>query len=104
MSFRFNICWLSALLALTFLAGCAATPSTEAQAIQDAQTRDVTECQRVARVYGTAEGFFLSETAALTRAQNEALEKAVEVNATHVVWLNVEEGLTSYISGDAFRC
>ncbi|TVP60004.1 MAG: hypothetical protein EA349_02140 [Halomonadaceae bacterium] len=92
------------LLALLLLVGCAATPSPEAQAIQDAQSQDVAECQRVARVYGTAEGFFLSEAAALTQAQNEALERAVSVNATHVVWINVEEGLTSYVSGDAYRC
>lgn len=92
------------LLVFSLVAGCAASLSPEAERIAEVRAQEVSGCDLVARITGTAEGVFLSETALRQRAQSAALEKAVEAKATHVVWTNLEDERSSYVSGDAYRC
>lgn len=92
------------LLLFSLLAGCAASLSPEAERIAEVRAQEVTDCELVARITGTSEGVFLSDTSLRHRARNAALEKAVEANATHVVWTNLEDERSSYVSGDAYRC
>lgn len=92
------------LLFTGLMIGCAAQPSPEAQRIVDARAQDVRNCEEVGEVQGSASGFSLSPAAAMTRARNEALEKAAEQRATHVVWHDVEEGMTPWVRGTAYRC
>ncbi|MDX1589616.1 MAG: hypothetical protein R3296_11825 [Oleiphilaceae bacterium] len=91
-------------LGATLLSACATPLSPEAESIREVRASEVSGCDKVARVSGTAEGFYLSPTAQLQQAQNAALEKAVEANATHVVWTSLEEELSSYVAADAYRC
>jgi|GEM_PF-582181 len=100
----FRLPLLFLVLAPLVLTACSARPSPEAQRIQDALPRDVANCEMVQEVYGTAQGFHLSESAAMTTARNMALEQAATARATHVVWTNIEDGLSSYITGTAYRC
>ena len=95
---------LGAILPLVLIAGCATPLSPEADRILDARSQDVKNCEEAGDVQGSASGFSLSPAGAMTRARNEALEKAAEKRATHVVWHDVEEGMTPWVRGTAYRC
>ena len=86
--------------------GCSTTPTGWAAKILEADDRGVENCKFVGNVEGSLAygGLFAQETG-LKRAKIEGLEKAADLGATHLVWLNAEKGFTGAdANGRAYRC
>lgn len=92
------------LLAVVLVTGCAASYSPEAQKVREAHESEVRECERIGEVYGHASGFHWSSGEAMQSARNQALERAYERNATHLVWRHAEDSITPEVEGIAYRC
>jgi len=86
------------------LAGCATHYSPQAQKIHEAHENEVRDCQRIGEVYGRASGFHWSQGEAMQSARNQALERAYERNATHLVWRHGDDSITPEVRGIAYRC
>lgn len=89
---------------LALVSGCASPLSPKAERIVEARHSDVRDCREVGDVRGHASGFHWSSAAAMNSARDQALEQAADRDATHVVWDNIEEGMTAYTAGTAYRC
>lgn len=84
---------------ISVFTGCAAPNSTS---IIDASELVVKDCEFVQYVYGNS---LLKQTIGITRAQNDAREKAQELDATHIVWKQTNVNWdSSSASGDAYKC
>ena len=95
---------LCATLIIMLLPGCAAQYSPQAQQVREAHESEVENCQRIGEVYGSASGFHWSQGEAMQSARNQALERARERNATHLVWRHAEDSITPQAQGVAYRC
>lgn len=95
---------LCVTLLIMMLAGCATQYSPKAQEVREAHEREVQDCERIGEVYGSASGFHWSQGEAMQSARNQALERAHERNATHMVWRHAEDSITPEVQGIAYRC
>lgn len=89
---------------LVLLGGCAAGYSPEAERVREAHENEVTDCEQIGEVYGSSSGFHWSSGEAMHNARNKALERAHELNASHVVWQHTESSITPEVQGMAYRC
>jgi len=86
------------------LISCAATP--KAKTIIEIDPNMTTDCTFLQSVHGhSAWGDTCIFTFGLTNAKNQALNRAAELGATHIVWTNLRSGLGgANVSGRAYRC
>lgn len=92
------------LLTVLVLAGCATPYSPQARKVQEAHEKDVRDCERIGEIQGSASGFHWSPGEAQQSARNQALERAQEQGATHMVWRHAEDSITPRVLGVAYRC
>lgn len=94
------------ILAALFMAACSTTPSKEAAQIIEADERGTENCKFLGTVEGSSNyGGLAAQEVGLKRAKNEALEKAYELGATHIVWGNTSKGYWGgNAAGRAYRC
>ncbi|MDH5612242.1 MAG: DUF4156 domain-containing protein [Gammaproteobacteria bacterium] len=92
------------IITISLLTGCATTLSDKALSVQLADTNMVKECQLLNTVEGssTVSGLMISQ--GIQNARNEAIEKAAELGATHIVITNSIGGSSPYVSGNAYKC
>lgn len=91
---------------LLFLTGCVSKPTAEATKIIEADEKMVSQCKFLGNVDGSSTfGGILADDLHQS-AKSEALEKAVQLNATHIVWTSVQKGFDSGASllGKAYSC
>ena len=95
---------LGTTLFIMLLAGCATQYSPQAQKVREAHESEVKDCERIGEIYGHASGFHWSQGEAMQSARNQALERAHERDATHLVWKHAEDSITPAVRGIAYRC
>ncbi len=84
------------------VAGCATPVETN---IVDARASDVEGCEDLGTVSGSNAIFVgLSASVGRTHAQNDALNQAAHLRATHVVWRERGTSLTNEWVGTAYAC
>ncbi|MBC7743238.1 MAG: hypothetical protein H7061_13655 [Bdellovibrionaceae bacterium] len=91
---------------LLFSIGCVSQPTARAKQIIEADEKMVSNCKFLGNVDGSSTfGGILADDLHQS-AKSEALEKAVQLNATHVVWTSVQKGFDSGASllGNAYSC
>lgn len=86
------------------IAGCAIAPTAAASRVQEADSQMVLSCKYVGDVQGSSGWGNLAASAGMENAKNEAREKAAQLGATHVVWVNITGGYSPYASGKAYKC
>jgi O-acetyl-ADP-ribose deacetylase (regulator of RNase III) len=96
-----------AVLLLIVIPGCASGVGSAPPpaGITVANSEMVSNCKYVSDVYGTSPfyGVFLSK--ALPQARQAAMQEAVTLGATHVVFTSTSTGYGSTsVSGQAYRC
>lgn len=84
------------LIWLLCVVGCGS--KTAASRVVDAEDANLTDCQFVQKVHGSASG---TDDDVATRAKNDARRQAAAAGATHIRWL---VPCCSTVEGDAFRC
>lgn len=95
------------LIIVLILAGCAsgigsAPPPT---GITVADSKMVADCEFVSDVHGTSAFYGVFVNKALTQARHVAMEEALRLDATHVVFTSTATGYGSTAaSGRAYRC
>lgn len=92
------------LISGTLLAGCATGLSRQAQAVQAADERMVSKCTFLGEVQGSSGWGNLAASAGMQNARNEAQEKAAQIGATHIVWMNIAGGFSPFAVGRAYKC
>lgn len=93
-----------AILAALALTGCATHLSAPAQKIQAADEKMVENCQFLGMVNGTSAFGNLTAKTGMQNASNEALERAVGLGATHIVWVNITGAYSCSAVGRAYQC
>ncbi len=99
-----NIWMFICVLNVVSFIGCATVLSSKAAAVLDADQKIVESCKFVGSVTGTSGWGDLVEAVGIRNAKNEAREKATRLNATHIVWTNVEGGHNPQVTANAYRC
>ncbi|MGZ3769535.1 MAG: hypothetical protein ACXVCP_12445 [Bdellovibrio sp.] len=76
-----------------FLAGCATNRTAEAQRIVETDENAIKSCHLLGEVSGSSHyGGFAMQEFGKTNAKNEAVNQAVNMQATHLVWKKAEGG------------
>ena len=88
------------LLALLLLSGCITVQSSVRVVAPD----QVDDCRYLADVTGSGFGGLFAGENARRAAEQEALDAAEELGATHVAWYSSEAGFVSSVAGRAYRC
>lgn len=89
---------------MTFLAGCTAMNS---DTIQYASMADVKGCVFLGDVEGSAvrtQLDFHDDAMRLMDAESDAIDQAVALNATHIVWGNRGRNAVTFVTGKAYKC
>lgn len=89
---------------LLVLVGCATTLSAKGRTIQETDPAHVSSCAPLGLVSGSSSQGNLLASAGMRNAQNEAIEKAADRGATHVVWQQIAAGYSPSASAMAYRC
>ncbi len=99
---------MSAILILIIcisLGGGCAKLLPRPEGIRAADERTVTGCEFLGTVGGSSGWAWLVQEAALESAEAEALNKAVEMGATHLIWTqNESSGWSERVWGRAYKC
>lgn len=95
---------VAALAAMGALIGCASKPTPRAAKVRVATAAEVKKCEFLGRVSGSSahEGYGL--VYGRDKAKNDALDVAAALGATHVVWIEVTDGLNPTATARAYRC
>jgi hypothetical protein len=94
-------------LACLLIAGCAAGVGSmpPPAGITVADSKMVANCTYVGDVHGTSPFYGVFVNTALTQTRQVAMEEAVKLGATHVVFTSTSTGYGSTAaSGQAYRC
>jgi hypothetical protein len=92
-----------AVLSVAFLSsGCITARSAAASRIQEADASMVTGCTYAGEVFGASSEE--DPAVGITNAKTQALEQAVSLRASHVVWNSLVAGKRPNVSGKAYRC
>lgn len=98
----FLIVLMSSVSSIT---GCATSRSAEAIRVQEADNAMVANCIFLGEVEAKSGwGGIFGASTGRENAKNEALEKAVQLGATHVVWTDVGGFFVPSATGRAYRC
>jgi hypothetical protein len=98
-SSRFSL----AVLSVGFLSsGCITARSTAASRIQEGDANMVSGCTYAGEVFGASSEE--DPDIGITNAKTQALEQAVSLRASHVVWNSLIAGKRPTVSGKAYRC
>lgn len=95
---------ITTLLCVLLVSSCATTPSPAASRIQAADQATVAGCTFVGDVSGSSGWGNLAASEGMQNAKNEGLERAAEMGATHVMWVNIAGGYSPYATGKAYKC
>lgn len=93
---------LGFLCLLVFLTGCVLKPSYRAQQIRPAYPEMVVDCTLLGGVTGTSDIAYTEY--GLQKAKYEALDKAAQLGATHIVWTELTDKIRATAQGRAYRC
>lgn len=87
------------------LAGCASVSPQAAMAVTPARLADVAACRYLGDVTGASRLYGLFVESGLERARADAVQRAHELGATHLVWSppGVQYGATA-VTASAYRC
>jgi len=106
--FRCLTSWMLLIVLMSTLSsinGCATSRSAGAIRVQEADKTAVANCSYLGEVEGASGwGGFLGASTGKENAKNEALEKAVQLGATHVVWTDVGGFFVPSATGRAYKC
>lgn len=86
------------------LSGCSTSPSRAALMIRYADINGVSDCEYLGPVRGTSGWGGIVNGVGINNAENEALNKAARIGATHIVNKNASGGWGSTFLADAYRC
>ena len=86
------------------ISSCATTLTKSAQQIAPADEKSVASCKIVGDVQGSSGWGNAAASVGMQNATNETLERAAELGATHIVWVNVTGAYVSTAHGRAYRC
>ncbi|MBC7466991.1 MAG: hypothetical protein H7256_13465 [Bdellovibrio sp.] len=91
---------------VAFFSGCVTSISKDASLIKEADEKAIQSCTFLGNVDGSATFAGITADGLHESAKSEALDKAVQLKATHVVWLSVQKGFDSGASvlGKAYAC
>lgn len=95
------------LIATLAATGCASAPSNQAAQITEADETMVAGCEFLGSVYGKTVYGGMANDLAVNNAKNNALEKAVKLGATHIVYTELSGGnvnRTGHVTARAYRC
>lgn len=94
------------LISLSLLLnGCATSPSSEAQKIQESDEGRMASCKILGTVSGNSSWGGWTAAGLKESAMTEALNQAGKLGATHIVWQNVVQSNSGGIAtGRAYRC
>ena len=80
------------------------SPSRSAANIIPADPKDVVSCKLLGAVEGSSGWGNIAASAGMENAKTEALERASQLGATHIVWTNIAGGYAPYATAKAYRC
>lgn len=94
------------IVLLAFLAGCVYQPSKESLVIKQVPEEQVQACHYLGNVFGTSGYTNLALDFGEQNARNEALNRAANLGATHVVWQGITKEWNTDVSvaAGAYRC
>ena len=84
--------------------GCATNPSGAGMMVRFADINGVSDCQYLGPVNGSSGWGGLMNDVGVNNAQNEALDKAARLGATHIVNKSSSGGWGSTFLADAYKC
>jgi hypothetical protein len=84
--------------------GCATGLSAAGAKIRDADPETIEGCRYLGEVHGSSGWGNLAASTGIQNAKNEAIESAVAMGATHILWTNIAGGYSPYVSGRAYTC
>jgi hypothetical protein len=86
------------------LYGCVSA-SPKAQSIKEADERMIANCEFLGTISSSSGWGGVAREGGLQNAKNDALNKAAEKGATHLIWTNVDESWWSpRVAGRAYLC
>ena len=93
------------VLILLFLSSCTTAPSIEASKIVEADENRVSSCRFLGSVHGDSTFGAITPEGLNQKARSNALESALALGATHIVWnSNVKTMDSSSVFGKAYDC
>jgi hypothetical protein len=104
-SFNAAVCLLFVLLLI--MSGCAPTLSPTAANIKQVSKEIVSECKYLGKVTGSSQvggQVAVAYHSGKDRAEGDALEKAAQLGATHIVWRQLTDGTPVVAIGDVYLC
>lgn len=89
-------------LMLFMVGGCVLKPSYRAQQVRPAYPEMVVDCTFLGGVTGTSDLAYTEY--GLQKARYSALDKAAQLGATHIVWVELDDKIRATAQGRAYRC
>jgi len=103
VSLRRLICFV--LAGATLSTGCAGTLPPHVPGITIVEEASTVNCEYLDNVHGTSAWYGLFANKGYENARLEALEQAVAIGASHLIWLPIAQPYGSTeVRGKAFRC
>jgi uncharacterized lipoprotein len=104
MKLRSSLAAVILVVVVPLLAACSTSRSAAAQKVQEADSSMVAGCTFLGDVSGTSGWGGLAASTGIEYAKNQALDQAAKKGATHVVWNTLAGGMSSSVSGKAYKC
>lgn len=90
------------VIMLCTVAGCASYKSNGI--IIESSPSEIEGCKYISNVIGTSGWGGLASTTGINNAKEQAKQQAVDLGATHIVWLSINGGYSPSVSANAYKC